>query len=267
MRAISKNSDFPSMAFETLSLEQQGTVLLLYLNRPYKLNAINTQMLQELEQVFSNSELLAGVRSILITGHGKAFAAGADIAELAECTASTGEQFARRGQRIFQKIESSPIPVIAAVNGYALGGGCELAMACHFRFASKNAVFGQPEIKLGIIPGYGGTQRLTRLAGQTRAIELLITGDHISAERAYEIGLVNRVVEPDHLLDETLAFCTKIGQLPPLAIAELLRCVYKTQQEDFDLEAQRFGYLCGTEDFREGTQAFLEKRQPHFRGR
>lgn len=254
------------MTFETLAFQYQGTVLLLYLNRPNKLNAINSQMLHELEQVFSNSDLRTAVRSIVITGQGKAFAAGADIAELAECTATTGELFSRHGQRIFQLIESCPIPVIAAVNGYALGGGCELAMACHLRFASKTAVFGQPEIKLGIIPGYGGTQRFTRLVGRTLALELLLTGDQITAERAYDLGLVNRVVEPDQLLDETLAFCTKIGQLPPLAVTEILRCVYRTQHEDFDFEAQRFGHLCGTEDFREGTKAFLEKRQPHFRG-
>ncbi len=255
------------MNYSTLSLESQNATLVVYLNRPDKLNALNAEMLSEFEQLFSDTVFLARYRCIVISGKGKAFAAGADISELAQCTAESGVEFARRGQRIFSLIESLPIPVIAAVNGYALGGGCELAMACHLRFAAKTAIFGQPEIKLGIIPGYGGTQRLVRLIGPARATEYMLTGDQISAEQAYALGLVNRLYDQAELLNETLAFCAQLEQMPPLAVAGILRCTYGAHTLDFDIEASEFGKLCGTEDFREGTSAFLAKRQPTFQGR
>lgn len=252
--------------FSTLSLQTLDATLLIQLNRPDKLNALNGTMLEELEAIFADRQLIASHRSIVITGVGKAFAAGADIAELSECTEASGEAFSRRGQRVFQLIETCPIPVVAAINGYALGGGCELALACHLRFASTKAVFGQPEVKLGIIPGYGATQRLVRLVGIAHALELMLTGEHISAERALAIGLVNRLVDAASLLDDTVAFCTKIAQLPRRAIESIIHCAYSASPLSFDTEARQFATLCGTEDFREGTRAFLEKRTPNFRG-
>jgi enoyl-CoA hydratase len=255
------------MQFSTLLLEQYQSTLIIYLNRPDKLNALNATMLSELEQVFSDASLASNYRSIVISGKGKAFAAGADIAELSQCTADSGEAFARRGQRVFSLIEQTSIPVIAAVNGYALGGGCELAMACHLRFAATNAVFGQPEIKLGIIPGYGGTQRFSRIIGIAKATEYLLTGEQISAEHALTLGLVNRLYPSEVLLSETLTFCSLIEKMPPLAVAAILRCTYGITNYQLDVEAREFGQLCGTEDFHEGTHAFLEKRQPQFRGR
>ncbi|GIV56281.1 MAG: enoyl-CoA hydratase [Candidatus Kapaibacterium sp.] len=267
-RSIGRTADFLStMSYSTLDVRQVGSTLVVELNRPEKLNALNRAMLDELEQLFSDAVLPVRYRAVIITGKGKAFAAGADIAELAACTGETGADFARRGQRVFARIESLPIPVIAAVGGYALGGGCELAMACHLRFAATTAVFGQPEVKLGIIPGYGGTQRLARLIGVARAVEFMLTGEHISAQRAYELGLVNRVFEPEKLLDETLAFCATLEMLPPRAIEAILRATYGVASARYDIEAEQFGLLCGTDDFREGTRAFLEKRTPTFTGR
>jgi len=255
------------MPYSTLDIRQVGSTLLVELNRPEKLNALNHTLLNELEHLVTEILHTRDYRAMIITGKGKAFAAGADIAELAECTKENGADFARRGQRVFAMIESLPIPVVAAVGGYALGGGCELAMACHIRFASPNAVFGQPEIKLGIIPGYGGTQRLSRLIGVARAVEYMLTGDSISAQRAYELGLVNRIIESERLLDETLAFCATLEKLPPRAIEAILRTTYGVLSAHYEDEAVQFGILCGTDDFREGTSAFLEKRTPIFSGR
>jgi enoyl-CoA hydratase len=266
-QSIGRTADFLStMSSSTLDVRQVSSTLVVELNRPEKLNALNRAMLDELEQLFSDPVLPARYRAVIITGKGKAFAAGADIAELAGCTQETGTEFSRRGQRVFARIESLPIPVIAAVGGYALGGGCELAMACHLRFAATTAVFGQPEVKLGIIPGYGGTQRLARLIGMARAVEFMLTGEHLSAQRAYELGLVNRVFEPEKLLDETLAFCATLETLPPRAIEAILRTTYGVASARYDVEAEQFGLLCGTDDFREGTSAFLEKRTPSFTG-
>lgn len=255
------------MSYSTLDVQQVGSTLVVELNRPEKLNALNCVMLDELEQLFADPALPTHYHAVVVTGKGKAFAAGADIAGLAACTGETGADFARRGQRVFARIESFPVPVIAAVGGYALGGGCELAMACHLRFAATTAVFGQPEVKLGIIPGYGGTQRLVRLIGIAHAVELMLTGEPIPAQRAYELGLVNRIFEPEKLLDETLAFCTAFDNLPPRAIESILRCTYGVADARYDIEAEQFRLLCGTEDFREGTSAFLEKRTPTFTGR
>ncbi|MCX7930366.1 MAG: enoyl-CoA hydratase-related protein [Chlorobi bacterium] len=251
----------------TLQLETRGSTLVVTLYRPDKLNAINSIMLEELRRIFSDEQFFQSHRSIVVTGSGKAFAAGADIAELAACSRDTGQDFAQRGQYVFQLIESSPIPVIAAVNGYALGGGCELAMACHLRFAAETAVFGQPEVKLGIIPGYGGTQRLTRLIGVARAVEFMLTGEYLAADRAHTLGLVNRVYPHEKLLEETLRFCAQLEALPKTALTSILHCTYGVQLSAMDVEAREFGILCGTEDFREGTAAFLEKRTPAFKGR
>lgn len=253
--------------FETILWESQETTLVIKLNRPDKLNAINAQMLSELDELFSDLSFLESYSSIVVTGIGKAFAAGADISELAQCTAENGAEFSRHGQHVYRRIELCPIPVIAAVNGYALGGGCELALACHLRFASTTALFGQPEVKLGIIPGYGGTQRLPRLIGISRALELMITGEYIDAERALSWGLVNRVYESDELLDRTMEFCRYLAQKPLQAIRSLLHIVTSSISENYELEAQQFGILCGTEDFLEGTRAFLERRSPVFRGK
>ncbi|MDX1407845.1 MAG: enoyl-CoA hydratase-related protein [Saprospiraceae bacterium] len=260
------------MQYEILDIAVSDQVVLMTLNRPKSLNALNKQTIEELIHFFSDGyrkiEPLSGV---ILTGAGeKAFAAGADISEFQEMNGQEGQAFARRGQEAFFLIEQFHVPVIAAVNGFALGGGCELAMACHLRIASENARFGQPEVNLGLIPGYGGTQRLVQYVGKTKAVQLMVTGDMLSASEAQAAGLVNQVVSQNELIDTCMALAAHIARKAPLAVAGVLRSVnaYFTEGHNgFEAEIQNFAQLMETEDFREGTRAFLEKRKPDFKGR
>ena len=242
------------------------------INRPAVRNALNAATLEELGKAFEGLRTDTTVQVVIVTGAGdKAFVAGADISEIAKLSSTDGEAFARRGQAVFQAIESLGKPVIAAVNGYALGGGCELAMACTIRIASENALFRQPEVKLGIIPGYGGTQRLPRLVGKGRALEIMITGEMISPSEALRIGLANRVVPASELRSTVEGLAKKIMEHAPQAVRFCLEAVHQgletTQEEGQRLEANFFGLCCGIEDLAEGTRAFLEKRTPQFKGR
>lgn len=260
------------MQNDVLLSEINSGVAIVTLHRPDKLNALNGELLEALESTFLAIQRDDSVRAVVVTGSGpKAFAAGADIGELSKQSAHSGRIFAERGQRVFSLIERLGIPVIAAVNGFALGGGCELAMACHMRFAADNARFGQPEINLGIIPGYGGTQRLPRLVGMARAIELILSGEMVDAAEAHRIGLVNRIYPHAELLDKTIEFAKGLAAKAPLA---LRACLEATQiagdtslLEGLHAEASVFGRTCGTHDFAEGTAAFLEKRPAAFSGR
>ena len=261
-------------SYETLLLSIQDRVATLTLNRPKVLNAMNKVMFHEMDEAFA---ALAGdptVRVVLLRGAGgKAFAAGTDIAELAEADASTGELIAERAQRVFRRIETLGKPVIACIDGYALGGGCELVMACTLRLASETARLGQPEIRLGLIPGYGGTQRLPRLVGQGAALKMLLTGAMVDAAEALRIGLVDEVVAGDseQLMARATELATLIAGMPPLAVAAAIEAVGRGADLPLDeaiaLEATIFGRLCGTEDKREGTQAFLQKRAAVWTGR
>lgn len=259
------------MNYETIILEEKGHVCLITLNRPDKLNALNAILLTELQkalQFCANSELC---RVIIITGAGpKAFAAGADIAQLHKQNAETGADFARFGQSIFTELEYLNKPVIAAVNGFALGGGCELALACHMRFAAPQAKFGQPEVNLGIIPGYGGTQRLTTLVGRAQSMELILSGAIIDSEEALRIGLINKIFSSETLIDECMKIAELIASKAPLAISASLKAIRAAEdlgtQEGMESEAIIFGDICGTHDFKEGTLAFLEKRPAEFSG-
>ena len=260
------------MTYETLLVEMTGAIARITINRPDKLNALNDAMLHELDEAFASLESDAAVLGILLTGAGaKAFVAGADITELADQSPEQGADRARRGQDVFRRIERSGKPVVAAVNGFALGGGCELAMACHVRVASESARFGQPEVKLGLCPGYGGTVRLPRLVGRGRALELLLTGAMIDAAEALRIGLVNRVVPADRLIPESEALLGEILEQGPLAVRACLEAVDAgmdlSVDEALDVEARRFGDLSGTDDMREGTAAFLARRPPVFTGK
>jgi enoyl-CoA hydratase len=258
--------------YETLLCEVKDQVARVTLNRPQVLNALNTQVFNELEAVFSALAADPAVRVILLTGAGeKAFAAGADINELANTDSAAGEAKARRGQGVFRLIETCGKPVIACINGFALGGGCELAMACTMRLASETARLGQPEVKLGLIPGYGGTQRLPRLVGQPMALKLLLTGEMINAAEALRIGLVDEVLPPDKLMERAQALARTIVAMAPLAVAACIEAVRDGSEigleEAIDMEAKIFGRLCGTTDKEEGTKAFLEKRAPTWTGR
>jgi enoyl-CoA hydratase len=258
---------------DILKLELDGSVATLTLNRPAVLNALNRDLLTVLEETLDAFSGDASLRAVIITGAGeRAFAAGADIAELAELPgAVAGEHKARTGQRITQLIEALPVPVIAAVNGFALGGGCELAMACDFRIASENAKFGQPEVNLGVPPGYGGTQRTTRLLGPGMALFMCLTGETIDAPEALRIGLVQRVVPIGELMPEARRIAGLITAKAPLAITATKRAIREGAAlplaEGLALEALHFGAMVSTNDFREGTRAFLEKRKPVFEGR
>lgn len=260
------------MSFSTVrfDVDDQG-IGLITINRPEKLNALNATVLDELDECFSEANETDEIRGVIVTGEGpKAFVAGADIQEFADLNPEDAEDMARRGQSVFQRIEDMLIPVIAAVNGYALGGGCELAISCHMRIASDNAAFAQPEVNLGLIPGYGGTQRLPRLIGRGLATEMLLTGDMIDASRAYEIGLVNKVVALDELLEISKTLITTIISRAPVAISlvlEAIRASYLTPDEGLRREVTLFGRACETEDFKEGVSAFLEKRPAAFQGR
>ena len=260
------------MGYETLLCEKRNGIAYVTVNRPEKLNALNAKVISELVDSFASLRDDDQIRVVILTGAGeKAFVAGADIAELATLSSLGGQDFALRGQRVFEIIENLGKPVIAAVNGYALGGGCELALACTLRIASESARFGQPEVKLGIIPGYGGTQRLARLIGKGRALESILTGDPITAQEAYRIGLVNAVAAPLDLIPTCEAVARKIVANAPLAIKFALEAVNHglemTLNEGLFLEANLFGLCCATEDMKEGTRAFLEKRPARFAGK
>ena len=260
------------MAYENLLLERNDAYAVVTLNRPKVMNALNRALFAELDDAFTALSTDADVRAIILTGAGeKAFAAGADISELATVSAAEGQQLAQRGQKVFRKIETCGKPVIAAINGFALGGGCELAMACTLRIASERARLGQPEVKLGLLPGYGGTQRLPRLVGKGAALKLLLTGDMVGAEEAFRIGMVDEVVPAEALMSRVETLARALAQQAPLAVAACLRAVdggYDLPIEaGLELEASLFGLACATEDKAEGTRAFLEKRAPVWKGR
>ena len=256
---------------ESLSLSFHNHTLIITINRPDKLNALNKTVIKELSGVIDDVYNNVEIKSVIITGSGpKAFVAGADISEFAGLDAKAGKAMAENRQmQVFNKIEHCFKPVIAAVNGFALGGGCELAMACHFRVASSNAKFGQPEVNLGLIPGYGGTQRLTQLIGKGRAMELLMTGSMIDANTALQYGLVNYVVPQEELMSKTLSVTELINTKAPLAIAGCIKAanaVFDETENGYEMEINIFGELFDTADAKEGATAFLEKRQPLFKG-
>ncbi len=260
------------MIYENLLIQEDNGILTLTINRSQALNALNTQTMLELQQFFSeDAPKRTHIKGVIITGAGeKAFVAGADIKEFLALDTQSGAAMAQRGQDTFFLIERFPKPVVAAVNGFALGGGCELAMACHLRVAGERAKFGQPEVNLGIIPGYGGTQRLVQYIGKTKAMELLMTGDMISAEEAYRLGLVNHVVSAGEEVAKAKELLEKIATKGPVAIAKIIETVnayFDEKQDGFAREIKEFGNTTGTEDFREGASAFIEKRQAAFSGK
>ena len=260
------------MTFENLLLERDGAVALLTVNRPKVLNALNSATLDELRRAVLELKSDESIRVVILTGAGeKAFVAGADINELAMQTPANGRELALVGQQVFDSIENLGKPVIAAINGFALGGGCELAMACTLRIAADSARLGQPEVNLGLLPGYAGTQRLPRLVGKGAALELLLTGRTIKADEALRIGLVNRVVPAADLLAEARTLAGELAGKPPLSMKYIIEAVNRGLEVSFDkaevLEATLFGLVASTDDMREGTKAFLEKRPAEFKGR
>jgi len=259
------------MSYEFLQLAVDERIATITINRPDKLNALNVDTVGELDRCMTDLADRADVGAIVITGAGRAFAAGADIGELAALTPAGAQAFAERGQRVLRRFETSRKPTIAAVNGFALGGGCELAMSCHVRVAAESAKLGQPEVKLGLSPGYGGTQRLPRLVGRGRALELLLTGDAVSAAEALRIGLVNVVVPAADVLSRSRAMAAAMLQQAPLALAACIAAVDVGLEYGLEaglaVEATGFGVLASTADVKEGTSAFLAKRAPAFTGR
>jgi enoyl-CoA hydratase/carnithine racemase len=260
------------MAFDTLLLERDGAIATITINRPKVLNALNSQTLDELRRALLELQRDAEVRVVILTGAGeKSFVAGADINELAVQTPTGGREHALAGQHVFDLIENLGKPVIAAVNGYALGGGCELAMACTLRIAADTARLGQPEITLGLLPGYAGTQRLPRLVGKGKAMEMILTGAPIGAEEAQRIGLVNRVAPAADLMAEAKQLAAQLAASAPIAMRYIMNAVNRGVEMPFadacQYEAALFGLVASSEDMREGTKAFLEKRKPAFKGR
>lgn len=260
------------MPSQNLMYQIENQVAIVTINRSEKLNALDAATITELFQLFKKLKQDNSVSVIILTGSGeKAFAAGAEISEIQRHDDISGRIFSLRGQKVFRFIEKMDKPVIAAINGYALGGGCELAMACHLRLAAQNAKFGQPEINLGLIPGYGGTQRLPRIIGKTRAMYLLLTGEMISAEQALQMGLINDVVPQEELLNRAKELANTLVAKPKIATQYIIQTVNEGQDLSLDaglnLEAELFGNVCGTEDMKEGTAAFLEKRKPVFKGK
>ncbi len=260
------------MLYQNLLIESKSSIRILKINRPDKLNALNYDTISELHDAFTDFKEDDTVKAVIVTGSGeKAFVAGADISELNKLDIISGKLFAEKGQALYNLIEGMDKPVIAAVNGFALGGGCELALACHIRLASENAKFGQPEVNLGTIPGYGGTQRLARLINTGRAMEYILTGDMIDSAEAFRIGLVNRVYPREELLSKAEEMAGKIISKARHAIRLAVKAIIATkeisQREGLNFEASLFALSCGTEDFKEGTRAFLEKRKAEFKDR
>lgn len=259
------------MSYNTISLETKGETLIIRINRPKVYNALNREVISELGGVVNDFLQNPALKGAILTGMGeKAFAAGADIAEISGLSRSDAEKLSTEGQELFEKIESSGKPIIAAVNGFALGGGCELSMSCHMRVASENAKFGQPEVNLGLIAGYGGTQRLPRLIGRTKATELLLTGDAIKAPQALELGLVNYVTSLEELLPKCEEILNKTYTKSSLAISLTLDAIHKgwyNLEKGYQQENENFAQSVSSHDGWEGTKAFLEKRKPEFKGK
>jgi enoyl-CoA hydratase len=258
--------------YKNLKIEKEEDIGWIIINRPDKLNALNQETVRELHQAFLSFQNDRDFKVVLLTGSGeKAFVAGADIQELSRLDFSSGKEYVLSGQKLMSLIESFNKPVIAVINGFALGGGTELSLACHIRIASENAKMGQPEVKLGLIPGFGGTQRLSRLVGKGVAMEMILSGDIIDAQEAYRIGLVNKVVSQKELIPTCKALAQKIAANGPQAVEKCIRAINdgleKPLNEGLLLEAELFGEICATEDSKEGTKAFLEKRKPEFHGK
>jgi len=260
------------MEYQTIKFEKNDGFAIITLNRPDKLNALNNLMLAELDECVKTIETSKDIFALIITGSGeKAFAAGADIAELQLSNQQTGKIFSEYGSYVFKRIEQLRIPVIAAINGFALGGGCELALACHIRFGSEKAKLGQPEVNLGIIPGYGGTQRLPKVVGKAKAMELIISGNLVNAEEALRIGLLNQVYSAEELLDKAIEFVSVVLSKGRLAVSASVDCILQSENlsllEGLHYESCKFGEVCGTKDFKEGTAAYLEKRPADFKNK
>ncbi|HCI70882.1 MAG TPA: enoyl-CoA hydratase [Balneola sp.] len=258
-----------SLSFETILLDvDESGVCVLTVNRPEKMNALNNRVFEELDAALDHIKESDDIKGLIVTGAGdKAFVAGADIKELNTLQDSEAKKISLRGQRVFQKLEDLTIPAIAAVNGYALGGGCELAMACHIRIASKKALLGLPEVSLGLIPGYGGTQRLPKLVGEAKALELTLSGRFVKADEAKEIGLVNQIAE-ESVLDAAKIMMNSMMKQGPLALKNAILAIKESGNDSgYTSEANLFGELYNTDDFKEGTSAFLEKRKPTFTGK
>lgn len=271
---IAKNQ---TMSYSTLLVDTENGICTITINRPDKLNALNKEVFNDLDKVIDEVNNNPAIKTAIITGAGpKAFVAGADISEFGGLNREQAMALAKRGQDVFFKIENSRKPIVAAVNGFALGGGCELAMACHFRLCSENAKFGQPEVNLGLIPGYGGTQRLTQLVGKGKSMELQMTAHLIDANEALQLGLVNHVTTADALLQRTKDILTIIQSKAPIAVGKIIECVnvavvsdsaYTNGKSGYDKEIEAFGDCFVTEDMKEGTTAFLEKRKAEFKGK
>ena len=271
---IAKNQ---TMSYSTLLVQMENGICTITINRPDKLNALNKEVFNDLDKAIDEVNNNPAIKTAIITGAGpKAFVAGADISEFGGLNREQAMALAKRGQDVFFKIENSRKPIVAAVNGFALGGGCELAMACHFRLCSENAKFGQPEVNLGLIPGYGGTQRLTQLVGKGKSMELQMTAHLIDANEALQLGLVNHITTSDTLLQRTKDILTIIQSKAPIAVGKVIECVnvavvsdsaYTNGKSGYDKEIEAFGDCFVTEDMKEGTSAFLEKRKAEFKGR